>query len=126
VSLVHRSVCIFVIICLKNNVLEYRIGVYMILRSPILGACTLAIVPIVGLINKFYGDWLGRNALKVQNALADATSCAHESLSCIKTVIMLASEDHECEKYKNQVEKLYDLLIQQLIAQGIYFMGGML
>lgn len=99
------------------------IGVYMVIRSPVLGACTLAIVPIVGLINKFYGDWLGRNALKVQNALADATSCAHESLSCIKTVIMLASEENECEKYKHRVEKLYDLNIQQLIATGIYFMA---
>mmetsp|Transcript_12446 Transcript_12446/g.23015 ORF Transcript_12446/g.23015 Transcript_12446/m.23015 type:complete len:804 (+) Transcript_12446:230-2641(+) len=98
------------------------ISVYMVLRSPILGLCTLAIVPFVGILNKFYGDWLSKNALRVQSALADATSCAHESLACIKTVITLACEDHECEKYNTHIEKLYDLNIQQLIATGVYFM----
>ncbi|KAL7548176.1 hypothetical protein ACHAWF_011471 [Thalassiosira exigua] len=98
------------------------ISVYMVLRSPTLGLCTLAIVPFVGILNKFYGDWLSKNAAGVQNALAAATTCAHESLACIKTVITLASEDHEREKYKIQIEKLYDLNIQQLIATGIYFM----
>ncbi|KAL7531526.1 hypothetical protein ACHAXR_004096 [Thalassiosira sp. AJA248-18] len=99
------------------------ISVYMVLRSPILGLCTLAIVPFVGMLNKFYGDWLSKNAKGVQSALAGASSCAHESLACIKTVITLASEDHECEKYETQIEKLYDLNIKQLIAQGIYFMA---
>eukprot|EP00571_Detonula_confervacea_P005111 CAMPEP_0172324904 /NCGR_PEP_ID=MMETSP1058-20130122/52602_1 /TAXON_ID=83371 /ORGANISM="Detonula confervacea, Strain CCMP 353" /LENGTH=648 /DNA_ID=CAMNT_0013041319 /DNA_START=155 /DNA_END=2101 /DNA_ORIENTATION=+ len=98
------------------------ISIYMIMRSPLLGACTLAIVPVVGILNKFYGDWLGKNAEGIQNALAGATSCAHESLACMKTVITLASEDRECEKYKVQIEKLYDLNIQQLIVTAIYFM----
>mmetsp|Transcript_53521 Transcript_53521/g.113666 ORF Transcript_53521/g.113666 Transcript_53521/m.113666 type:complete len:452 (-) Transcript_53521:134-1489(-) len=99
------------------------ISVYMIVRSPMLGLCTLAIVPFVGVLNKLYGDWLSKNAQKVQSALAGATSCAHESLTCVKTVITLACEDHECEKYKAQIERLYDLNIRQLIATGVYFMS---
>ena len=75
----------------------------MLLRSPILGACTLAIVPVVGILNKVYGTWLSKNASKVQSQLANATSCAHESLACIKTVITLACEDHEREKYRREV-----------------------
>ena len=94
----------------------------MIIRSPILGSCTLAIVPIVGLMNKLYGDWLARNAKRVQNALAEATTSANEALSCIKTVITLATEDHEWEKYKSRIEKLYNLNIQQLIATAVYYM----
>lgn len=101
---------------------KYRIAAYMFLRSTILGVCTVVIVPFVGLLNKFYGSWLAKNAVLVQNALADATSCAHESLSCIKTVIMLGSEDHECEKYKSHINRLYDLNIWQLIATGVYHM----
>ena len=95
----------------------------MVIRSPILGSCTLAIVPIVGVLNKIYGDWLGRNAKRVQNALAETTTCAHEALSCIKTVITLASEDHELEKYTSGIEKLYNLNIQQLIATAVYYMS---
>jgi hypothetical protein len=29
-----------------------------LLRSPKLGACALSILPVVAIINKFYGDWL--------------------------------------------------------------------
>jgi len=94
----------------------------MFLRNSILAGCTIAIVPFVGLLNKFYGSWLAKNAVREQNALADATSCAHESLSCIKTVIMLGSEDQECEKYKSHINRLYDLNIWQLIATGVYYM----
>jgi ATP-binding cassette subfamily B (MDR/TAP) protein 9 len=96
---------------------------YMVIRSPVLGSCTLAIVPVVGVLNKIYGDWLGRNAKRVQNALAETTTCAHEALSCIKTVITLASEDHELEKYTSGIEKLYNLNIQQLIATAVYYMS---
>ena len=78
---------------------------------------------MTGILNKFYGDWLSKNAQGVQNALAAATTCAHESLSSIKTVITLSSEDYELLKYKRQIEKLYDLNIQQLIATGVYFMA---
>lgn len=57
------------------------ISVYMIYRSPFLGLVTIGVVPVVGVINKLYGDWLSKNALGVQNSLADATSSAHESLA---------------------------------------------
>jgi len=99
------------------------ISIYMIIRSPALGGCTLTIVPVVGIINKVYGDWLGKNAEKVQTALAKSTACAHESLSCIKTVITLGCEEHESKKYNTQIERLYDLSMKQLIVSGIYYMG---
>lgn len=38
------------------------ISVYMIYRSTVLGLVTVGIVPVVGIINKLYGDWLSRNA----------------------------------------------------------------
>ena len=75
----------------------------MLVRSPVLGACTLAIVPVVGVLNQFYGSWLSKNAIRVQSKLADATSFAHESLACIKTVITLACEDEERDKYRHEV-----------------------
>ncbi|KAL7550877.1 hypothetical protein ACHAWF_014078, partial [Thalassiosira exigua] len=65
----------------------------------------------------------GKDYGAVQTALAASTSSAHESIACIKTVIKLASEDHECKKYNTEIEKLYDLRIRQQIATGVYFMA---
>ena len=98
------------------------IAAYMIIRSSYLGFCTIAIVPVVGIINKLYGDWLAKNAKKVQTALANATTTAYESISSIKTVMASAEEAYECEKYDAKIEKLYSLNIRQVIATGIYFM----
>ena len=95
----------------------------MIFRSPFLGLCTVSIVPAVGIINKLYGDWLSKNALSVQNSLADATSCAHEALACARTVITSASEDYEIEKYAKKIDKNYALNIRQVnvITLSNYF-----
>ncbi len=98
------------------------IATYMLIRSPFLGLCTIMIVPAVGVINKIYGDWLSKNASSVQNSLAEASTVAHESLACIKTVITSASENYESEKYATKINVLYELNIRQIIAQGIYFM----
>jgi ABC-type transport system involved in cytochrome bd biosynthesis fused ATPase/permease subunit len=95
---------------------------YMLWRSPRLGVCAISVVPIVAAINKRYGDWLNRNAKEVQNALAQANSVAQEAFSCIRTVIAFASEDHEYDKYRDKIDRHYELNVQQLYAQGFYYM----
>ena len=95
---------------------------YMMIRSPMLGLCAVSIVPFVGVINKKYGDWLGRNAKAVQNALADANATAQEAFSLIRTVIAFASEDNETEKYSGKVEDYYHLNMKQLYMTGFYYM----
>jgi ABC-type multidrug transport system, ATPase and permease components len=95
---------------------------YMLWRSPRLGVCAISVVPIVAAINKRYGDWLNRNAKEVQNALAQANSVAQEAFSCIRTVIAFASEDYEYDKYREKIDRHYDLNVQQLYAQGFYYM----
>ena len=95
---------------------------YMLWRSPKLGACTISVVPIVAAINKRYGDFLNKNAMEVQTALAKANSAAQEAFSCIRTVIAFASEQHEYDKYKDKIDEHYDLNVKQLYAQGFYYM----
>ena len=95
---------------------------YMMIRSPTLGFCAVSIVPVVGVINKKYGDWLSRNAKAVQNALADANSTAQEAFSLIRTVIAFASEDRETEKYSSKIEEYYHLNMKQLYMTGFYYM----
>ena len=73
-------------------------------------------------INKRYGDFLNKNALEIQNALANANSVAQEAFSCIRTVIAFASEEYEYEKYSDRIAEHYDLNVKQLYAQGFYYM----
>ena len=73
-------------------------------------------------INKIYGDFLNKNAIEVQNALAKANSASQEAFSCIRTVIAFASEQFEYEKYKEKIDEHYDLNVKQLYAQGCYYM----
>jgi ABC-type multidrug transport system fused ATPase/permease subunit len=94
----------------------------MLLRSPRLGACALSVVPVVAIVNKYYGNWLKKNAKNVQDALAEANSVAQETLSCIRTVIALASEDLEHEKYVDRINEQYRLNVRQTYMTGIYFM----
>ena len=90
------------------------ITAYMLVRSPALGACALSIIPVIAVVNKFYGNWLSENARQVQDALAEANSVAQETLSCIRTVVAFASEDLEYKKYVGKVDHQYRLNIRQV------------
>ena len=94
----------------------------MLFRCPKLGACALSIVPVVAIVNKYYGNWLRDNAKKVQDALAAANSVAQETLACIRTVIAFASEDLEYDKYVERINEQYRLNIRQTYISGTYFM----
>ena len=94
----------------------------MLLRSPKLGACAISIVPLVAVVNKYYGNWLSENAARVQDALAAANSVAQETLACIRTVVAFASEESEYDKYKERIDEQYRLNIRQTYIQGVYYM----
>ena len=92
---------------------------YMLIRSPILGSYTLLIVPIVGIINKYYGDFLNKNATQVQDALAQANAVAQEALANVRTVIAFAAERRECRRYENRIERQFQLNLKQLFMTGM-------
>lgn len=86
----------------------------MLIRSPLLGACALSICPIVAVVNKKYGDWLRKNAIAIQTALAQANSVAQEAISCVRTVISFAAERLEYQKYSEKIEVQYKLNVRQV------------
>ena len=61
-----------------------RIGLivsYMLVFEWRLALVAIAIIPVVGAINKWYGNWLHANQEKVQASLASANSVAHGTLT---------------------------------------------
>jgi len=102
------------------------ITTYMLIRSPLLGACALSIVPAVAVINKVYGDWLRKNAVQVQDALAEANSVAQEALANVRTVIAFAAERKESTRYESRIERQYLLNVKQLYMTAAYYMSELL
>lgn len=95
---------------------------YMLIRCPILAGCAITVIPIVAVVNKIYGNWLNKNAQEVQNALAAANHVAHETFSCIRTVVAFASERQEYKKYKECIDHQYRLNVRQIYISGVYYM----
>lgn len=94
----------------------------MFIRSPKLAACALSIAPIVASVNKLYGNWLSRNARKVQDALAAANSVAQEIFSSVRTVIAFAAEASAYDNYVDKINEQYRLNIKQTYMTGVYYM----
>ena len=108
---------------IESTVRITGITAYMLVRSPLLGACALSIVPAVAVVNKLYGDWLRKNAEQVQDALAEANAVAQEALANVRTVLAFAAERQECTRYETKIERQYLLNVQQLYMTAAYYMG---
>lgn len=114
---------------LLRNVLQI-IGtiVILVMSSWQLTVVMLSIVPLVALAASFYGRALRKVSMKVQDALADASEIAEESLSAIRTVRIFASEDKEIERYDRAVELSYQQAkhrarLVAIFSGGVSFAG---
>jgi len=88
--------------------------IYMSYRSPILAVCALASVPIIAILNKYYADWLRRNTIDIQNAVAEANKMSLEAFSKIKMDLSLSSLHNERSKYFQANENLYKTNLNQV------------
>jgi len=95
---------------------------YMFWRCPRLAAAACSVIPVIGLANKIYGNWLHRNAKKVQQTLADSNNVAQEVLSAFRTVASFANEPYESRRFADHVAKYFKLCVRQAAADGVYYM----
>ncbi len=114
---------------LLRNILQI-IGtiVILVMTSWQLTLVMLAIVPLVALGAALYGRALRKVSMKVQDALADASEIAEESLSAIRTVRIFASEDKEIERYDVAVDASYQQAkhrakLVAIFSGGVSFAG---
>eukprot|EP00802_Teleaulax_amphioxeia_P006827 Tamp_06832.p1 GENE.Tamp_06832~~Tamp_06832.p1 ORF type:complete len:820 (+),score=155.99 Tamp_06832:361-2460(+) len=96
---------------------------YMFYRSWRLALLACSVIPVVAVVNRFYGAWMAENAKKVQSALADANSVAQEVLSAMRTVFSFAGEARELDRYSSAVQRHYKLNVRQTAISGLYYMG---
>ncbi|ADO69461.1 ABC transporter ATP-binding protein [Stigmatella aurantiaca] len=77
--------------------------------SPVLTLLMLAVVPAVAVGAVVYGRRVRKLSKEVQDALASSNEVAEESLSGVRTVRAFAAEKHEVTRYRNAVDKAFEL-----------------
>ena len=83
----------------------------------------LTVVPVVAGIAGFYGSKLRKVSRKVQDALADASEVAEETLAGVRTVRAFAQEEREIERYTAAVDESFRLA-RHRAALGAGLTGG--
>jgi len=95
----------------------------LFVTSPRLTVVMLLVVPPVAVGAVAYGRRVRALARRYQDALADASHVAEESLSAIRTVRAFVAEDAERARYKRAVDDAYDAARRRAYA-GSTFMGA--
>jgi ABC-type multidrug transport system fused ATPase/permease subunit len=98
------------------------IATYMFLREWRLALAACVAIPIIAVVNRYYGRFLHDNAALVQTALADLNSVAQEVLGSVRTVFAFSNEQYETDRFQDKVNTLYRLNLKQLFLQSVYYM----
>ncbi len=88
-----------------------------------LSVVMIVAVPIAVGVAFFYGRKLRRISRDVQDAIAESTSVAEESIAGIRTVRSFARENHERDNYDEQVERSFDFA-KYRAKLGAFFTSG--
>jgi len=96
---------------------------FLFFTSPRLTLVMLAVVPAVAIGAVAYGRKVRALARRYQDALADASHVAEESLSAVRTVRAFNAEAAERARYERTTGDAYEAARRRAIA-GATFMGG--
>ncbi|HEY8210464.1 MAG TPA: ABC transporter transmembrane domain-containing protein [Myxococcaceae bacterium] len=108
-SVLQSTVSANVSMALRNGVQVLGALGMLFYTSPQLTLMMLAVVPPVALGAVAYGRRVRRLSRDVQDALAQASEVAEESLAGIRTVRSFAAEEVEAKRYHDAVFKSFDL-----------------
>jgi ABC-type multidrug transport system fused ATPase/permease subunit len=80
----------------------------------------LGLVPPVILLAVYYGRRLEKFATRVQDALAETSSVAEESLAGLRTVQSFALEPREANRYRDRLAELFGLERRKFRLEGVF------
>ena len=89
--------------------------------SPQLAGVFLLVVPPIGLMSVVYGRAIKRIATSTQDALAEAASCADETVGNMRSVRSFAWEELMSARYGVRVDKALELAITETKARAGFF-----
>lgn len=105
--------------------LRFGVGVIggiamLIYQSPRLTGVAMLVVPVVAVGSALYGRMIRRISTEVQDALADSTSVAEESIGGLRTVRSFAREAAETDRYAAAVDRSFRLAAQRALLGGVF------
>ncbi len=96
---------------------------FLFYTNPTLTGLMLLVVPPVALGTVIFGRKIRVLSRRSQDALADASDVAEETLAGIRTVRAFAQEEREKQRYRGAIERAFDLSRLRAAATAA-FMGG--
>lgn len=88
--------------------------------SPQLAGVALSVVPVVAIGASLFGRQLRTLAKQVQDALAESTTVAEETIAGVRTVRSFARESREVDRYHAAVDKSYRVAAKRALAVGLF------
>lgn len=119
-TVLQNTVTVNVSMALRFSVGAVGGVVLLLWMSPTLAALALAVVPVVAIGAALYGRLIRRLSSEVQDALADSTEVAEETLSGLRTVRSFAQEPAEVARYGEAVDRSYRLAATRALAMGVF------
>jgi ATP-binding cassette subfamily B protein len=107
-TVLQNAVSVNISMALRNAVTILGGVAFLFWTSPLLTAMMLVVVPPIALGAVYWGRRLRKLAREAQDALADSSAVAEESLAGIRTVRSFVAEAAEAARYAMAVERAYD------------------
>src|SRR5689334_1176784 len=123
-SVLQNTVAANVSMTLRAGVQVLGALAMLFYTSPQLTLMMLAVVPPVALGAVAYGRRVRRLSRDVQDALAQASEVAEESLAGIRTVRSFAAEELEARRYHGAVFKSFDLARRRAGIAAMFMSGA--
>ncbi|MFK7930659.1 MAG: ABC transporter ATP-binding protein [Myxococcota bacterium] len=119
-TVLQNTVTVNVSMGLRFTIMAIGGLVMMLVTSPMLTGIAMAVVPVVAVGAAVYGRVVRRLSKQVQDALADSTQVAEETLSGVRTVRAFAREDQEVGRYNSAVNRSFRLAAKRALASGLF------
>lgn len=88
--------------------------------SPKLAGVALSVVPIVAIGSAVFGRRLRTLSKQVQDALAESSTVAEETIAGVRTVRSFAREPQEVDRYGEAVQESYRVAARRALAVGLF------
>lgn len=119
-TVLQNTVTVNVSMGLRFGIMVVGGVLMMLITSPLLTAVAMAVVPVVAIGAAIYGRIVRALSTRVQDALADATEIAEETLAGVRTVRAFAREDVAIGRYRAAVQRSFRLAARRALAVGVF------
>jgi ABC transporter fused permease/ATP-binding protein len=117
-TVLQNTVTINVSMALRFTVQAIGALIIISFMSPQLTLIAMCVVPLVAIGAAVFGRIIRRLSRETQDALAQSTEIAEETLSAVRTVRAFAREGHETARYASAVQHSYRLAAKRALAYG--------